>query len=159
MVAPDVAYFGQKDAQQAAVIKRLVRDLDMPVRIEVCPTVREPDGLAMSSRNVHLSADERVHATALHRALTAAEAAVVSGDRDPASVTAVALAEVDPKSVGIEYFELVAADTLAPVSVIEDQVLALIAARVGSTRLIDNKVIKARADQPAGQVTNTNGRE
>jgi pantoate--beta-alanine ligase len=158
MVGPDVAYFGQKDAQQAAVIKRLVRDLDMPARIEVCPTVREPDGLAMSSRNVRLSADERARATALHRALSAAETAVAAGDRDPASVTAAALAEVDPKAVGVEYFELVSADTLTPVGAIEDQVLALIAARIGSTRLIDNKLIQARPDLAGGQVTNTNGR-
>src|SRR5207248_8524993 len=85
MVGPDVAYFGQKDAQQAIVIRRLVRDLDMPVRIEVCPTVREPDGLAMSSRNVHLSADERARALGLSRALRAMAEAVSAGKLDPAA--------------------------------------------------------------------------
>ena len=79
MVQPDVAYFGQKDAQQALVIRRLVRDLDIPVRVEVCPTVRDPDGLALSSRNAYLDADERARAGALSRALRAAEAQVSAG--------------------------------------------------------------------------------
>ena len=83
MVGPDVAYFGQKDAQQALVIRRLVRDLDIPVRIEVCPTVREPDGLALSSRNAHLSRSDRVRAAALHRALDAVQAAVAPASAIP----------------------------------------------------------------------------
>ena len=85
MVGPDVAYFGQKDAQQALVIQRFVRDLDIPVAIEVCPTVREADGLAMSSRNVHLSPADRARAAALHRALSAAREAVSAGERDPSA--------------------------------------------------------------------------
>ncbi|HUN37022.1 MAG TPA: pantoate--beta-alanine ligase [Trebonia sp.] len=141
IVSPDVAYFGQKDAQQVAVIRQFVADLNMPVRIEVGPTVREPDGLAMSSRNVRLSAEDRVRATALHRALTAAKEAVAAGERDPAALKAGALAALAAAGTEPEYFELVSADTLAPVTRIEGEVLALVAARVGTTRLIDNDTI------------------
>ena len=108
MVGPDVAYFGQKDAQQALIIRRLVRDLDMPVRIEVCPTVREPDGLAISSRNVQLSPDDRDRATALHRALAAAQDAVSAGERDAAVLRARALAELAGADIEPDYVELVA---------------------------------------------------
>ena len=138
IVAPDVAYFGQKDAQQAAVVQQMVRDLNMPVRIEVCETVREPDGLAMSSRNVHLSERDRERATALHRALLAADRAVSDGARDPAAVIAQARSVLDGAALEPDYLELVSADTFAPVQRIEGDVLALVAARVGSTRLIDN---------------------
>ncbi len=112
IVAPQVAYFGQKDAQQALVIKRFVRDLDIPTRIEVSPTVREPDGLAMSSRNARLDAEERDRAAALYRALRSAEAAVAAGERDPAAVRARARAELDGASVEPEYLELVSAADL-----------------------------------------------
>jgi pantoate--beta-alanine ligase len=142
IVGPDVAYFGQKDAQQATVIKRLVRDLDLPVRIEVCPTVREPDGLALSSRNAHLSPAERARATGLHRALDAMQEAVRAGERDPAAVRAHALAELDSAEIEPDYVELVSADTLAPVSRIDGDVLAVLAASVGHTRLIDNQLIQ-----------------
>jgi pantoate--beta-alanine ligase len=138
IVAPDVAYFGQKDAQQAAVVQQMVRDLNMPLRIEVCETVREPDGLAMSSRNVHLSERDRERATALHRALLAADRAVADGARDPAAVIARARSVLDGVALEPDYLELVSADTFAPVQRIEGDVLALVAARVGSTRLIDN---------------------
>jgi pantoate--beta-alanine ligase len=141
IVSPDVAYFGQKDAQQAAVIKRLVCDLDLPVRIEVCSTVREPDGLAMSSRNERLSESERARAAALPRALRAAAAAVAAGERNPAAVSERALAELTSSGVEPEYFELVSADTLAPVRTIEGDVLAVLAARLGATRLIDNEQV------------------
>jgi pantoate--beta-alanine ligase len=141
IVAPDVAYFGQKDAQQAIVIKRFVSDLDIPTRIEVCPTVREPDGLAMSSRNARLDAEQRARAGALFRALRSAEAAVAAGERDPAAVQARARAELDGASVEPEYLELVSAHTLAPVTAIDGEVLAVLAARVGNTRLIDNHLI------------------
>jgi pantoate--beta-alanine ligase len=139
IVGPDVAYFGQKDFQQALVIRRLVRDLDLPVRIEICPTVREVDGLAMSSRNVHLSGEERTRAAALHRALEAANAAVAAGARDTEAVRAPALAELERAGVAPEYLTFVDADTLAPVPRIEGEVQALVAARVGQTRLIDNQ--------------------
>ena len=141
MVGPDVAYFGQKDAQQALVIQRLVRDLDIPVRIEVCPTVREPDGLAMSSRNRLLSPDERERAAAINRALENAVAVVAAGERDAAKVAGSARAEMTSEGVEPEYFELVSTDTLAPASVIDDSVLAVVAAQVGATRLIDNQII------------------
>jgi pantoate--beta-alanine ligase len=141
MIGPDRAYFGQKDAQQAIVIKRLVRDLDMPVRIEVCPTIREPDGLALSSRNAHLSPAERERAAALNRALRAAGAAVAVGETDPAAVATLARAELSANDVQLDYFALVSTDSLTPVAEIDGDVLALIAARVGNTRLIDNQLL------------------
>lgn len=142
IVSPDVAYFGQKDAQQVAVIRQLVRDLDMPVRIEACPTVREPDGLAMSSRNVMLSGTERERATALHHALAAARESVAVGERDATAVRAAAIATLTSRGIEPEYFELVSAETLVPVRRIDGEVLALVAARVGATRLIDNDTIR-----------------
>jgi pantoate--beta-alanine ligase len=151
MVAPDVAYFGQKDAQQALVIQRLVRDLDFPIRIEVCPTVREPDGLALSSRNAHLSPPDRRRATALHSALVALQEAVSGGERDPTAARARALAELTDARIDPDYLELVAADTLAPVARIDGDVLAVLAARVGSTRLIDNQLIRGPAQTDDGR--------
>ncbi len=138
MVSPDVAYFGQKDAQQALVIARLVRDLNMPVRIEICATVRESDGLAMSSRNARLSQAERSRAVALRRALLAADEAVADGVRDPAEVSARAVSELSSAQIEPDYLALVSPETLEPVQRIEGEVLALVAARVGDTRLIDN---------------------
>jgi pantoate--beta-alanine ligase len=142
MVGPDVAYFGQKDAQQALVIRRLVRDLDIPVRIEVCPTVREPDGLALSSRNAHLSPADRARATALHRALATIQDAVSEGERDPDVLQNRARAVLVSEGIEPDYLELVSSDTLAPVSRIDGPVLAVLAAHVGGTRLIDNQLIQ-----------------
>ena len=144
IVGPDVAYFGQKDAQQAIVIGRLVADLNIPVRIQVCPTAREPDGLAMSSRNVLLSPDQRSRATSLHRALQAIQAAIDAGERDPAAARARALAELTSPELELEYLELVSPDTLAPLERLDGEALAVIAARLGATRLIDNEVITGR---------------
>lgn len=141
MVGPHVAFFGQKDAQQALVVRRVVRDLDVPVRIEVCPTVREPDGLAMSSRNAYLSPAERERAVALRRALDAVEAAVAAGERDAAAVAASAREAMGRFGVEPEYLALVAADTLSPVDRIDGEVLAAVAARVGPARLIDNTIL------------------
>ncbi len=138
MVGPDVAYFGQKDAQQATVVRRLVRDLNFPVRIEVCPTVRADDGLALSSRNVLLSDGEREQATALHRALGAVRAAVAAGERDPDAAIAAGHAELAAARVEPEYLAIVAADTMEPVPTLDGDVLVAVAARVGSVRLIDN---------------------
>jgi pantoate--beta-alanine ligase len=141
MVVPDVAYFGQKDAQQAAVIRRLVRDLDMPVRIEVLPTVREPDGLAFSSRNAYLGEEERERALALSRALRAADAAVADGRRDAASVLAAARRELDARGVEPEYLELRSADDLSPAERVNGRTLLAVAAVVGRARLIDNTIL------------------
>jgi len=142
MVGPDVAYFGQKDAQQLVVIRRLVRDLDLPVRVEAVETVREPDGLALSSRNVHLQGADRERARALHRALTAASETVHAGERDATTLRAAAVAAMEPYGVEPEYLALVSPDTLAPVEHIDGDVLVAVAARVGDTRLIDNTLIK-----------------
>jgi pantoate--beta-alanine ligase len=142
IVAPKIAYFGQKDAQQAAVIKRLAEDLNFPVRIEICPIVRESDGLAMSSRNVRLSGDDRRQAAALHRALEAIQNAAGAGVSDPAAARVQGLAELEAAGLSPEYLELVSADTLAPVQSIADGTLAVVAARVGGTRLIDNLLIQ-----------------
>jgi pantoate--beta-alanine ligase len=141
MVGPDVAYFGQKDAQQALVIRKLVRDLDMPVRVAVLPTVREPDGLAMSSRNISLSPEERERALALNRALEAASGEVAAGRRDADSVLAAARRELDARGVEPEYLELRSADDLSPASRVNGRTLLAVAARVGRARLIDNKVL------------------
>jgi pantoate--beta-alanine ligase len=140
-VGPDVAFFGQKDAQQALVIRRMVRDLDLPVEVVVLPTVREPDGLAMSSRNAYLDADERRRAAALRRALLAAEsAASPSGPTAPA--LAAARAELERAGIEPEYLEARDAETLAPAESFNGRpVLVAVAARVGRARLIDNAVI------------------
>jgi pantoate--beta-alanine ligase len=141
MAAPDVAYFGQKDAQQALVIRRLVRDLDMPVRIEVCPTVRDSDGLALSSRNAYLSAAERQRALGLSRALRAAEAAVESGQIDARAVLEAARGELDAHGIEPEYLELRSATDLSPVERVNGSTLLAVAAHVGRARLIDNTIL------------------
>jgi pantoate--beta-alanine ligase len=141
IVGPDVAYFGQKDAQQAAVIRRMVRDLDFAVRIEVLPTAREADGLAMSSRNAYLSEEDRQRATALSRALGAAE----RGAREGALGIGLEAARRELAEAGIEpeYLEARDAETLERVHALEDRpVLVLVAAPVGSARLIDNVLIQ-----------------
>ncbi len=150
IVSPNVAYFGAKDAQQALVVKRLVRDLDIPVRIEVCPTVRAPDGLALSSRNVQLSPLERVRAAALHRALVATASAVQHGELDAIAARETGLAELAAAEIAPDYLELVSAPTFEPVSRIEGDVLALIAARIGAVRLIDNEPIVLNHHHPRG---------
>ena len=141
MVQPDRAYFGQKDAQQALVIRRLVRDLDIPVEIRVCPTVREESGLALSSRNAYLSDEERERAAALSRALRAAESTVRMGERDAAKVLAAARAELDAAQIEPEYLELRSAEDLSPVERVRGSTLLAVAARVGRARLIDNTTL------------------
>jgi pantoate--beta-alanine ligase len=143
-VLPDAAVFGQKDAQQAAVIERMTRDLNFPVRIIVAPTVREPDGLAMSSRNAYLSKEERGRAACLCRALRLAERLHKGGERDAGRLVRAArevLRSAGP--VRIEYIEAVDRRTLEPVSRIRGDVLLALAVRIGRTRLIDNTVLKA----------------
>lgn len=133
-VQPDRAYFGQKDAQQAAVIRRLARDLDFPVEIVVCPTVREPDGLALSSRNAYLSGVERNAAVALSRALKSAAAAWSAGERDPAQLKAALHQVLDAEPLArVDYAEVV-----DPADFVTPGPLAVVAARIGATRLIDN---------------------
>ena len=144
-VEPDVVYFGQKDAQQAVVIGRMVRDLDFRARVEVLPTVREPDGLALSSRNAYLSAVDRERAAALHRSLAAAERAVASGETSTAGALAVARAELAGAGIEPEYLEARDAEELTPVKSFNGRaVLVAVAAHVGEARLIDNVVIAGR---------------
>ena len=142
-VAPDAAFFGQKDAQQAVVIRRMVRDLDFPVEIVVVPTVRDPDGLAMSSRNAYLTPDERERATAINRALRAAADAAYAGAHAAAALDAGrrVLAE---SGIEAEYLEARHADDLTPAESFNGRpVLMAVAARVGRARLIDNVVVGA----------------
>jgi pantoate--beta-alanine ligase len=148
VVAPDVAYFGQKDAQQVAVLRRMVADLDLPVALEVVETVREPDGLAMSSRNVRLDAGERERAVALSRALRAAGSALGEGERDAVAVRAAALAAMHEFGVEPEYLALVDPDSFSPVATVNGRVLVAVAARVGDTRLIDNALFQTRGGDP-----------
>jgi pantoate--beta-alanine ligase len=158
IVAPDAAYFGQKDAQQALVIRRLVRDLNLGVEIEVCPTVREPDGLALSSRNVRLSPDERERATALSRALRLTATLVAAGETETQTVLSAARAELDGAGVETEYLQIVNQETLLPIENIEGSALAVVAARVGNTRLIDNQPISSDVSSsrpPAAAGSNT----
>jgi pantoate--beta-alanine ligase len=139
---PDIAYFGQKDAQQVAVIRRVVRDLDIPVRIEVGETVREADGLALSSRNARLTRADRARAPALHRGLEAIRACHAAGERDATILAAIGRATMAALDVEPEYLELVSPDTFAPVpNVGEQPVLVAVAARVGDVRLIDNDIL------------------
>ena len=148
MCAPDVAFFGQKDYQQSLVIRRVVRDLDIPVRIEVCPTVRDADGLALSSRNAYLSPDDRERALAISRALRAAErVAADGGGRD--DVAGAARAELEAAGLEPEYLEILAADDLsAPSWRPGEQVVLAIAAQVGPARLIDNTLIQLPVRNP-----------
>jgi pantoate--beta-alanine ligase len=143
MAQPDVAFFGRKDAQQALVIAKLVRDLDIPVRIEVAPTVRESDGLALSSRNVRLHGDDRRRALALSRALRAAEDAAANGERDAAAIARLARAQMEDLGVEPEYLALVHPSSLVPVDAIDGETLVAVAARVGEVRLIDNTTIRS----------------
>jgi pantoate--beta-alanine ligase len=142
MAQPDVAYFGQKDFQQTLVIKRVVRDLDIPVRIEVCPTVRDPDGLALSSRNAYLGPAERERALSLKRALDATAEAIAAGasraDALAAGRSALTAGAVDPEYIEILHAEDLSAPTWAP----GEPVVIAVAARVGPARLIDNTVMK-----------------
>jgi pantoate--beta-alanine ligase len=145
MVGPDIAYFGQKDAQQVAVIRRLVRDLDIPVQIAVCPTVREADGLALSSRNVRLSASQRAAAPALHHALRAVEAAAAGLGATPEQALDRGRRALAQVGISPEYLTLSDPDSLQPVEDLNRPALALIAARFGEVRLIDNLLIEPTA--------------
>jgi pantoate--beta-alanine ligase len=150
MASPDVAYFGQKDAQQALMIRRLVHDLDIPVRIETVPTVRDRAGLALSSRNAQLSAHDRIRARALSGALRAIQDAIDAGEEDPAAALMMGFSELAAADIQPDYLELVSPDTLEPVTATEGEMLVVVAALVGGTRLIDNAPIRAVPASPAG---------
>jgi pantoate--beta-alanine ligase len=143
IVEPDVAFFGQKDAAQVAVIRRMVRDLNMPVEIVACPIVREPDGLALSSRNAYLSPEERKNALTLSRSLSRVREAFKKGERNAPKLIEIGRAEFAASpSVRLDYFEIVDPDELSSVSTIEKRALAAVAAFVGNTRLIDNILLE-----------------
>jgi pantoate--beta-alanine ligase len=144
-VGPDVAFFGQKDAQQVRIIEQMVRDLDVPVTVRACPTVREPDGLALSSRNQYLDPQERRHALALSRALAEAKALVESGERDGGRVRRL-LEERVAAAPGarLDYAAAVDHDTLLPLEQMRGRVLLALAVRFGATRLIDNVLLDVR---------------
>ncbi|KJQ54351.1 pantoate--beta-alanine ligase [Microbacterium sp. SA39] len=143
IVRPDVAYFGQKDAQQVLVVRRVVRDLDLDVRIEACPIVRQADGLAMSSRNVYLDADARAQATVLNRSLDAAASAFEAGERDADSILSAADRVLADAGIAPEYLELRDAETLELVTRVDRDALLAVAARVGAARLIDNHLLSS----------------
>jgi pantoate--beta-alanine ligase len=142
IVEADQAFFGQKDAAQVAVLRRMVKDLNFPVEIVVCPIVREPDGLAMSSRNAYLSPQERKSALLLYRSLTEVERRFAQGERNPADLIAVGKSVLAQEpAVRLDYFSIVDPDTLTPVVELAGKTLVAVAAFVGSTRLIDNAVL------------------
>jgi pantoate--beta-alanine ligase len=145
MCQPDAAYFGQKDAQQVVVIRRLVQDLNLPVRIEVCPTVRAPDGLAMSSRNALLGTREREQALALYGALRSIEDFAARGERRAARLLEAGHQRLAARGVHPEYFELVDPDTLERLEWLDRPALLAVAANVGATRLIDNLILQPTA--------------
>jgi len=143
LVSPDRAYFGQKDAQQVRIIQQMMRDLDVPVQVRVCPIVREADGLALSSRNVFLDEAQRKHATVLYRSLVEVRAAIERGERS-ASVLQRVLTERIKATPGasLDYAALVDADSLQPIDPLRGQVLIALAVKFGATRLIDNLLIQ-----------------
>lgn len=143
IVQPDRAYFGQKDAQQLAVIRRMVRDLNMPLDIIGCPIIRETDGLAKSSRNTYLSVEERQAALCLSRGLNKGKAAVDAGETDAAKVKAIITAEIEAEPLSrIDYVEIVDWNNLEPVDSTAGSILAAVAVYIGKTRLIDNFIIE-----------------
>ncbi len=144
IVRPDFAFFGQKDAAQVAVLRKLVSDLDMDVDIVVCPIVREADGLAMSSRNVYLTSEQRQQALVLRRSLLRVQAAVEKGERNSAKLIEIGK-EAIAKEVGarLDYFAIVDPNMLEPVAEVSGGALVAVAAYVGTTRLIDNILITA----------------
>jgi pantoate--beta-alanine ligase len=146
IVGADVAFFGQKDAQQAIVIRRMVADLNLPLEIVICPTVREPDGLAMSSRNEYLSPQERKEAPVIYRALKRCAELIEAGERDAARITQEMHGILRQASaLRVEYVSIVDAEGLEPCDRIQGKVLVAVAGRLGSTRLIDNIMVDTTA--------------
>jgi len=147
IVEPDVAFFGQKDAAQVAIIRRMVRDLNLPVEIAVCPIVRDLDGLAMSSRNAYLDPQQRKQALVLQGSLMRVRELAGAGERSAAKLAAAGREEVAAEpSVRLDYFEIVDPDTLDPVADVTRGALVAVAAFVGTTRLIDNILLEKPAD-------------
>jgi pantoate--beta-alanine ligase len=148
IVKPQIAFFGRKDAQQAEIIRRMVADLNLDTEIALCPIVREPDGLALSSRNIYLKPQERQAATVLSQALAALKASIEQGERDVVRLLAVMRSKLESQpEVSVDYAELVDPDTLEPVRALRGNCYALVAAKVGATRLIDNAYIELLADE------------
>lgn len=144
-VGPDKAYFGQKDAQQAAVIRRMTKDLDFPINVVVCPTLRESDGLAMSSRNVYLNPEERQAATVLFRSLSAAKAVYESGERDAEKIRALVRETVTTEPLArLQYVSCADYDSLEELETVRGKVLISMSVYLGKTRLIDNFVLEKR---------------
>jgi len=141
VAAADIAYFGQKDYQQSLVIRRLVEDLDLPVQIRVCPIVRDPDGLAMSSRNVYLSGQERRQALALPESLARAEEQITAGERDADVIRQAMTEHLERAGLDVQYVALVDSGTMTSTHTVTGPTVALVAAKVGKTRLIDNRII------------------
>ncbi|MEQ8211910.1 MAG: pantoate--beta-alanine ligase [Lacipirellulaceae bacterium] len=149
IVPAQSVYFGEKDYQQSLVIRQLVRDLNLDLKLRVCPIIREPDGLAMSSRNFYLSPPEREQALALSKSLEAAVVAYDQGERDVEVISRKIEQILDDAGVKTEYATLVSEGTVDPVKTISGPTRALVAARVGQTRLIDNRLLAARSNGPA----------
>lgn len=150
LTRPDRAYFGQKDYQQSLMVRQMVHDLDLPLAVRVCPIVREADGLALSSRNIYLSPDERRQALTLNRSLERAEQMIRGGQRDPATVLpALRAMFAECAAVQLEYLAFAHPQTLVEAARLEPPLVALVAARVGQTRLIDNRLI-GQASPPGG---------
>jgi pantoate--beta-alanine ligase len=141
IVGPSLAVFGKKDYQQLAILRRVARDLFLPVEIIGHPIVREPDGVAMSSRNAYLSPEDRTKARALSRGLTNAARAFAAGERSAKTLAGLARAEIEKVTRSIDYVEVTDADTLVPIAAVRDRALLALACRIGATRLIDNVVL------------------
>lgn len=151
LVRPEVAVFGEKDAQQLAVVRRMVHDLHLPVEIVPGPTVREPDGLALSSRNAYLSAEERRAATVLYRALQAAERAIAGGERRAAEVRRILRDVLEGEPLArVEYADVVDADSFQPVEEVAGRIVLPLGVRIGATRLIDNLRLTVEPTEAAG---------
>jgi pantoate--beta-alanine ligase len=136
---PDFAFFGRKDYQQTLVVRRLIKDFGLPIQLRVCPTIREPDGLALSSRNRYLSADERQRALGVWRSLALASRLVREGTLDSGVIEQAMRAELSAAELAIDYVALADPETLAPVARVDRPAVALVAVRLGNTRLIDNE--------------------
>ena len=147
-VAPDAAYFGRKDLQQVAVVRRMVRDLEFPIRIVACETVREPDGLAMSSRNAYLTAEERARAPALSRALFAARDRAAAGERETGALERETRLALDAAGLSVDYVEAVGAETMERAARVAPGVALTAGVRLGKTRLIDNVLLEAERTPP-----------